>query len=195
MKDILKLAVVLTVIAGIAGAALAVVNDVTKGPIAEVKRQAKLAALKKVLTVEFDNSPDSDEVAIELGQDKKGNPVKQVFNIARKGGQVVGLAFEVVAPDGYAGNITTMVGVNVQGEVLGIEMLAHAETPGLGDVYGKPKFTEQAKGKTVKDDWRPKKDGGVFDTNSGATVTPRAMLASVGRGLKLVEEHHAELMK
>lgn len=195
MKDILKLAVVLTVIAAVAGGALAYVYEITKEPIAEVKRQAKLAALKKVLPMEFDNAPDSDVITIDAGVDKKGKPIQKTFNIARKGGAVVGVAFEVVAPDGYSGNITTMVGINGEGAVQGIEVLNHAETPGLGDFYVRAVFTDQAKGKTVNDDWRAKKDGGAFDTNAGATVTPRAILASVGKGLKFASEHRDELMK
>jgi len=195
MKDTLKLAVVLTVIAVVAAGALAYVYDITKGPIAEVKRQAKLAALKQVLPMQFDNSPDQDVVTINAGVDKKGKPIQKTFYLAKQAGKVVGIAFEVVAPDGYAGNITSMVGIDAQGTTQGVVVLDFAETPGLGDKYAQPWFTDKLKGKTAKTDWRPKKDGGEFDTNSGATVTPRALLGSIGRGLKFVDAHREELLK
>lgn len=195
MKDILRLAIVLACIAGGAGLILAQVYDVTKEPIAEVRRQAKLNALKKVLTVDFDNDPGSTTVEVDAGTDKKGNPIKNTYYIAKKGEQTVGVAFEVVATDGYAGNITSMVGVDTDGKLLYIEVLNHAETPGLGDKYNIPKFKDQLVGRDVSSEWRCKKDGGDIDTNSGATVTPRAILGSVARGVKTFADSRDKIVQ
>lgn len=53
--------------------------------------------------------------------------------VAKKDGKISAYAYETVAPDGYSGNIRLLVGLTPQGDVLGVRVLEHAETPGLGD--------------------------------------------------------------
>ncbi len=108
---------------------------------------------------------------------------------ARLGGEPVAVIFNSVAPDGYSGRINLLVGVYVDGTVAGVRVVKHAETPGLGDGIeirksdwirafdGKSLFNPESEG------WRVKRDGGEFDQLTGATITPRAVVAAVRKTL------------
>jgi electron transport complex protein RnfG len=194
MKDTIRLVLTLTLIAAIAGLILSQVESATREPIKEQRRLQMLKALSAVLPA-FDNSPDTDTVTLENGLDKKGKPVEIVFYRGRKAEQLVGTAFKVVAPDGYSGNIFVMVGVKPDGQIIGIEILTHAETPGLGSKITEDVFKNQFKGKTLDNaDWRVKKDGGQFDQITGATISPRAVVGAVKKGLEFYRKHQPEIL-
>jgi electron transport complex protein RnfG len=193
VKETVKLIVVLTLIASGAGLLLSLVEQVTRAPIAEQRRQETLKALLAVMPP-VDNSPDTDTVALVTGQDKKGRDLQGVFYRGRKQGVLSGVAFKVVAPDGYSGAIEVMVGVDPQGTVTGLEILSHAETPGLGNKIEEAWFREQFFGKNLDNtDWRVKKDGGSFDQITGATISPRAVVTAVSRGLEFYRKHRVEI--
>lgn len=193
MKDIVRLLLALTLIAGGAGLILSQVESVTREPIKEQRRLQMLKALRAVLPV-FNNSPDSDVVTLQNGLDKKGNPAMKTFYRGRNGEVLSGVAFKVVAPDGYSGNIEVMVGLNPQDSLNGIEILSHAETPGLGAKITEEAFKGQFKGKSLDNtDWRVKKDGGAFDQITGATISPRAIVAAVKKGLEFYRQHKAKI--
>ena len=193
MKDIARLALVLTLIAAGAGLLLSLVEAVTREPIAEQRRLETLRALKAVLPP-IDNAPDADTAELTVGQDKKGRDVTRTFYRGRKGEELVGIAFTVVAPDGYSGNITVMVGIRPDGTVTGIEILNHAETPGLGSKIEEPWFKEQFEGRSLQSaDWRVKKDGGDFDQITGATISPRAVVGALRKGLEFYTEHRRQI--
>ncbi|MDT8420199.1 MAG: RnfABCDGE type electron transport complex subunit G [Desulfuromonadales bacterium] len=194
MKDMSRLLITLTLIAAGAGLVLSLVESVTREPIKEQRRLQMLKALSAVLP-EFDNSPDTDIVSLENGADKKGNPVEVIFYRARKDGEIVGTAFNVVAPDGYSGNIAVMVGLKPDQSVNAIEILAHAETPGLGSKIEDPLFKDIFKGKSLDNaDWRVKKDGGEFDQITGATISPRAIVGAVKKGLEFYRENRQKIL-
>lgn len=193
MKDIGRLAIVLTIIAAGAGLILSLVEGVTREPIAEQRRLQTLKALQAVLPP-IDNAPDADTVTLVTGQDKKGRDLSRIFYRGRKENDLAGVAFKVVAPDGYSGNIEIMVGIDPEGTVAGIEILTHAETPGLGSKIVEPWFKKQFAGKGLDDvDWRVKKDGGAFDQITGATISPRAVVGAVRAGLEFYREHRQEI--
>lgn len=193
MKEIGRLAIVLTIIAAGAGLILSLVEGVTREPIAEQRRLQTLKALRAVLPP-IDNAPDADTVTLVTGKDKKGRDLSRIFYRGRKENDLTGVAFKVVAPDGYSGNIEIMVGITPEGTVTGIEILTHAETPGLGSKIVEPWFKEQFAGKGLGDaDWRVKKDGGAFDQITGATISPRAVVGAVRRGLEFYREHRQEI--
>ena len=194
MNGVLRLVLVLTLITAGAGLILSMVESVTREPIAEQRRLATLRALKAVLPP-ADNSPDEDTVQLLIGQDRRGRDMLRTFFRGRQEGELSGIAFKVVAPDGYSGNITIMVGVNPEGTVAGIEILSHNETPGLGDKIEKPAFKGIFVGKNLKNaDWRVKKDGGEFDQITGATISPRAVVGAVRNGLEFFRDHRAEVL-
>ena len=194
MNGMPRLILVLTLIAAGAGVVLALVEAVTREPIAEQRRLETLRALRAVLPP-ADNSPDEDTVQLVIGQDKRGRDVVRTFFRGRSDGALSGIAFKVVAPDGYSGNIDVMVGIDPQGTVAGIEILNHAETPGLGDKIELPSFKAIFAGKNLENaDWRVKKDGGEFDQITGATISPRAVVGAVRKGLEFYRDHRDEVV-
>lgn len=194
MKDFSRLLIALTLIAAISGAILAAVESVTREPIAEQRRLQILRALNAVLP-EFDNSPDTDTLTITTDSDRQGREVDTVFYRGRKEEQLVGTAFRVVAPDGYSGKIAVMVGIRPDHSVHAIEILTHAETPGLGDKISDPWYKALFSDKTLGgSDWRVKKDGGDFDQLTGATISARAVVGAVRTGLELYREHEDKIM-
>ncbi|WP_305046499.1 RnfABCDGE type electron transport complex subunit G [Geoalkalibacter sp.] len=194
MKDLSRLALVLTLIAATAGLVLSMVEQVTRAPIAEQRRQETLRALSAVLPA-FDNQPDADTLTLVVGTDRKGKPVERTFYRARLGGELSGVAFAVTAPDGYSGDIVVMVGVDAQGTVTGMAILRHAETPGLGDKIEDEWFRAQFPGKNLDNaDWRVKKDGGGFDEITGATISPRAVVGAMRQGLEFFRAQAAQIL-
>jgi len=194
MKETLRLAFALTLIAAVAGLILSLVEATTREPIAEQRRLETLKALSAVLPP-LDNAPDADTVALVAGTNKKGQPVERLFYRGRQGQELTGVAFKVVAPDGYSGNIEIMTGVAPDGTVSGIEILSHAETPGLGAKIVEPGFKAQFKDKSLDNaDWRVKKDGGGFDQITGATISPRAIVKAVKAGLEFYRDHREEIV-
>ena len=105
-----------------------------------------------------------------------------------------------VSSQGYAGEIVLMMGVNAEGEVLGVRVISHAETPGLGDKMEVAKddwifsFNGLSFKKLAKDKWKVKKDGGNFDQFSGATITPRAVVKAIKQGLELFSQYREKLL-
>lgn len=194
MNGTMRLALVLTLITAGAGLILSMVESATREPIAEQRRLETLRALQAVLPP-VDNSPDQDAVQLVTGQDKRGREVKRTFYRGRLSAELSGVAFQVIAPDGYSGNIAVMVGVDPEGTVAGIEILSHNETPGLGDKITLPVFKDIFAGKNLQNaDWRVKKDGGEFDQITGATISPRAVVGAVHKGLEFYHEHRNEIL-
>ncbi|MBF0626931.1 MAG: electron transport complex subunit RsxG [Magnetococcales bacterium] len=195
MPHFLKMGLILMVVGLIATTILAGVEDVTRAPIANTQRQELLNALAQVLPKGFDNSPEKDFV--QLGDKRINRKAKPVpFYRSRKGGEDHGVAFMVTAPDGYSGNIDILVGMTASGTITGVNIVAHAETPGLGDKVVKTDWLKSFLGKNLKNaKWGVKKDGGEFDQFAGATITPRAIVNAVKRGLEYVAENQEKIFK
>lgn len=104
---------------------------------------------------------------------------------ARRDGQPVALVVDAIAPQGYGGPIRLRIGIARDGRVLGVRVIDHHETRGLGDAFERDdgrwldRLTDRSLQDTPPDRWRVRRDGGDFDQFSGATVTPRAILARV----------------
>ncbi len=194
MAELRRLVIVLTLVTALAGLILSLVESATREPIAKQRREEMLRALKAVLPP-VDNAPDTDVVRLVIGRDRKGREQQGTFYRGRQNGELRGIAFQVTAPDGYSGNIDIMVGVDPQGTVTGVAILKHAETPGLGDKIARPGFTGSFIGKGLDNaDWRVKKDGGNFDQLTGATISPRAVVGAIRRGLEFYRDHRAEIL-
>ena len=105
-----------------------------------------------------------------------------------------------VSSQGYAGEIAMIMGVNAQSEILGVRVISHSETPGLGDKMEVAKddwifsFNGLSFKKLNKNQWKVKKDGGSFDQFSGATITPRAIVKAIRQGLELFNQHRQKLL-
>ena len=180
MTSTWRLVAVLSGICAVAGLSLAGVYEVTKEPIAYQKKLEVIRSLEAVLPG-LDTDPDSFFLDM---QREDGSEVRVFRSPAEDGNAVAGAAFQVVAPDGYSGNIFIMMGVFPDGKLGGIEILSHAETPGLGNLIEDESWKGIFKGRSLDDtNFKVKKDGGDIDQLTGATISPRAVSGAVEKGL------------
>ena len=154
------------------------------------------ASLSQVMPASVhDNDLLSDMLVIE---NDDGESEKTLY-LGRKQGKVSAVAFEVIG-QGYSGDIASIMGVDKEGNVLGVRVLRHAETPGLGDKIeiARDNWITSFDGRKLADpddkEWKVKKDGGIFDQFTGATITPRAVVGSVYNGLKFFQRHQQQIL-
>jgi electron transport complex protein RnfG len=181
----------LFLVAAISTVLLGLVDNVTQGPIAQAEQDTLYAALAEVLPAHR-NDPIHDVLHLT---DAAAGPV--TLYLARDGqGKVNGAAFEVVAPDGYAGNIFILLGVDRDGSVHAIRVTSHHETPGLGDgIVKNHKWVASFDGRNLQNtNWAVKKDGGDIDQFTGATISPRAVVNAVKRGLEFYQRHRDQVV-
>ena len=171
---ILRLALTLFIIAAVVAAALAGVNSITKPVIDQLNAEKTQKAIEAVLPGGFDE---------ELTNfDNQGGLVSKVYKGAN------GYALEVL-PSGFDNTITMMVGVDTEGKVLGISVVSHTETAGLGAVAAAQTSAGEAfRGQFVGQSGSVgvTKDGGALDAITGATITSRAICVGVNAALACV---------
>jgi len=194
MKEIARLILVLVLICLAAALALSQVYSFTKGPIENALREERLRAIRTVLPA-YDNEPDRDVVSVVTGVDDEGAEIVADYYIGRSGGDIVGIAFEASSSAGYSGDIDLMVGVDPEGVITGVEVISHAETPGLGSKITEFWFLDIFPGRNLEDThWAVKKDGGDIDQITGATISPRAVVEAVYVGLEDFSAHREDIL-
>lgn len=198
-KHMLKTGMLLGLFAVAGTTLIAFTFDTTADRIAAQEREFLLRSIQALIPpARYDNDPYSDTIEVRSPQLLGSRNPVPVFR-ARKDGKPVAVALEPLAPDGYGGAIKLLVAIAYGGKILGVRVLSHQETPGLGDAIeiGKSKwitsFTGQSLSKLDDKDWHVKKDGGVFDQFTGATITPRAVVKAVHNSLKYFSEHRSDL--
>ena len=171
---VLRLAGTLLLITAVVAAALAGVNAVTAPVIAELNAAATQEAISAVLPGGFDSEVADYADATGL--------VTKVYQGAN------GYAVEV-GPSGFDNTITMMVGVDNEGKVLGISIVSHTETAGLGAVAD----ADTPKGIAFRDQFVGQsgsvsvtKDGGTMDAITGATITSLAICVGINAALDVV---------
>jgi electron transport complex protein RnfG len=178
---------------------LGIADLATRGSIDLRQQEDMLATLEQVLPAELRDNDLLRDVANIADTGEHGLGATQVY-LARKDGKVTAVAFKLSARGGYSGPITLVMGIDASGVVLGTRVIAHAETPGLGDKIERAKsnwivaFSGRSLENTSTDRWRVRKDGGDFDQFAGATITPRAVVGGVREGLVFFQRHRAELL-
>ena len=172
----------------------------TRDQIVLQKRKAEEKALLQIVPRErHDNSMLDDTLTVGPEAVGLGLRAEKRIYIARRAGEIVTVIIPAVAPDGYTGEIDLIVGVNSDGSVAGVRALSHRETPGLGDKVDIKKsdwildFNGRSLGNPDLDGWAVKRDTGVFDQFTGATITPRAVVAATLRVLQFAEANSATL--
>ncbi len=168
------------------------VNISTKDRIVEELRNDQLAMLSQVLPAKlYNNDLLSDAREIPELAAITGSTT---LYTAKKDGQIVGYAFGL-AEEGYSGVINMMIGIDESGTILGVRVISHTETPGLGDrieinrddwILG---FDGLSLSNTDRASWAVKKDGGQFDQFTGATITPRAVVKGILAGLDFYSDN------
>jgi electron transport complex protein RnfG len=179
------------------GVLLAATDRVTKEPIKDRALEDKMNSLAVVIPKSIhDNNPVADAITLP-GPDGKELTVYR----AMKDKVVTGVAYEMTASGGYGGGIKLMLGVAPDGKLLGVGVISHKETPGLGDKIDPAKtdwlsrFTGLSLGNPPEDKWKVKKDGGQFDQFSGATITPRAVVGGIRSGLEYFAANKTRMME
>lgn len=176
----------------------------TKPAIEASAAEEKMKLVNEVLPAsEYDNQLLDDILPLNatpaLGLDQPSTAYR-----ARKNGQPVAVIFEATAPDGYAGKIKLIIALRANGQVAGVRVTQHKETPGLGD-YIEPKkdknktrpwitqFIGMSLAEVTDSAWKVKKDGGRIDYHAGATVTPRAVSKAVFKAAQWASAHRDAL--
>jgi len=191
-----------------ATALMAWVFVITEAPIAAAQQMKNTAALSQVLPA-FDNQPTKE--AVTLG--------KVTFYAARKDGQITGFAGETITTKGYAGEVCVLAGLKPDGTITTVLVTRQSETPGLGTVVaervrvktlsgllagkketGLPpnKILDQFNGRKAEAGQRPwavKKDGGDFDSMTGATITSRAGVEAIFTIAETFAQNKEQLLK
>lgn len=173
----------------------------TTEQISENIRKAEEKALIEIIPKSrhnnsmIDNTQNVDDTKLlGLRESKK-------LYIAQQDNNTVAIIIPATARDGYTGDIDMIIGINIDGSVAGVRVLSHRETPGLGDAIEKKKsdwvdgFTGKSLVNPILENWTVKKDGGVFDQFTGATITPRAVSKTVARALQYFEKNKDIILK
>ena len=171
---VLRIALTLLAITAVVAAALAGVNSLTKPVIDQLNDEKTQKAIEAVLPGGFDEEITDYTDATGL--------VTKVY----KG--TAGYALEVT-PSGFDNTITMMVGVDFDGKVLGISIVSHTETAGLGAVAAATTSAGEAfRGQFVgaSGSVSVSKDGGDINAITGATITSRAICTGINAALDCV---------
>ena len=174
VKYVLRLSLILFVIAGVVALALAGVNSITAPAIEKLNAEKTQQAIEAVLPGGYDEEVADYANATGL--------VSKVYKGAS------GYALEV-KPGGFDNTITMMVGIDNEGKVLGISIVSHTETAGLGAVAAE----KTSKGEAFRANFvgasgsvSVTKDGGSVEAITGATITSRAICVGVNAALDCV---------
>lgn len=185
----------LAILAAICTGLVAVTWHLASPRIAENEQAALEQSLEPTLSgVFYDNVVTESLLVIEPPHDLPGTEPVPVYRVYSENAPVAAV-FVVTEPGGYAGDIRLLVGIEYSGEVTGVRVLAHRETPGLGDLIEASKtswlkqFPGTSLGAPPRDDWAVRRDGGAFDQITGATVTTRAVVRAVRQTLVYFENN------
>jgi len=173
--------------------------DNTIDTINENKRHELLKTFHVLISPEIhDNDIFNDIIQIQ-NKSLLGSKKPVTVYRARKENKPVAVIISSIAPDGYNGNIELLVAINYDGDLAGVRVVGHKETPGLGDAIEEKrsdwitKFALKSLTNPDKKGWAVKRDGGEFDQFTGATITPRAIVKAVYNTLRYYKEHRDTL--
>lgn len=200
-SSILLNTVVLVIVTLICVALLAVVNQITKGPIEQAEINARAEIYKVVYPdansfAEVENTTEilenSAEVMTNAGYD--GCFANDVLSVTDAGGSVVGYVIAATSPSGYGGDIQIAVGITKDGTLTGFDVISNSETAGLGSKCTEPDFKNQFTGKPAST-LEVTKSGATADNQidaiSGATITSNAVTEATNAAIIFYQENFA----
>jgi Na+-translocating ferredoxin:NAD+ oxidoreductase subunit G len=194
-------AVAIVVLAIAAAIALSVIERTTH---ARVQRNAQEWLIQRLDVLVPPTSRDNDvltDKAIAIAPDLLGIARPVAIYRARKAGEPVAAILHTIAPDGYRGPIELLVAIDANGKLIGVQVVRHRETPGLGDAFENrnrdwlPKFRGRSLEDPPQQRWAVRSDGGDFDAFTGATITPRAIVKAVRRSLEFYRAKRESIFK
>ena len=184
---------ILAVLAAICTALVAITHSTTAPRIAANAQAYLEQSLQPVLEgLEYDGKLSESTLTIEPPHELPGGKPVTVYRVYADGAPVAAL-FIVTARDGFTGPIKLLVGIAANGEISGVRVLEHRETPGLGDLIesSKSDWIEQFRKRSLanpdRELWSIKRDGGVYDQLTGASITPRSVIKAIKETLLYFE--------
>ena len=171
---------------------VSLVEQTTKEKIAFNEEQLLIKRLNEIVA-----NYDNDIVSDQFEKDIELHGIEQSIRIfpAEREGKIFAHLIEHIYPNGYNGNIRLLTGIDIDGVLLGVRVIGHKETPGLGDKIETRKsdwikgFSGLSLSNLDKSQWKVKRDGGSFDQFTGATITPRAIVSAAYQILEYVREY------
>lgn len=195
-KSMQRNGLILAAFAIVATLLVVMTSMLTKEPIARQQEQELLRVLNQVIPPELHDN-DLYQSCTLISNSELGSQPRRVYR-AYVNNQPTAAAVEVTAPNGYSGAIHLLVALNADASIAGVRTLKHQETPGLGDKIEirKNDWITSFNGQRVngEDDqrWAVKRDGGMFDQFTGATITPRAVVQAVKRAALVFEKNQQQ---
>lgn len=174
---------------------MVVVNGHSKPYIAENERQVLLRSLHSVIPSSIYTNNILNDTLEMKDHALLGSQNSSIIYRAKVGTTPIAAALTVIAPNGYSGDISLLVGINFSGQVTGVRVVKHRETPGLGDSIEirRSNWIEIFIGKSITNPnvkgWKVKRDGGEFDQFTGATITPRAVVGAVHKAVQFFNKN------
>lgn len=190
---------VLVLVTFVAITALAVVNQVTREPIAQAEINARAEVYKVVYPdapkfAEIENSESIIEGSAEMlssaGYD--GCFINDALSVTDESGSIKGYVIAATSPSGYGGDIQIAVGISKDGKITGFDVVSNNETAGLGTKCTEPEFKSQFANKDAKI-LEYTKSGATADNQidalSGATITTNAVTEAVNAAIVFYQEN------
>jgi Na+-translocating ferredoxin:NAD+ oxidoreductase subunit G len=195
MATPVKPVVTLAIVAAVSTVLVTVVANVTRDRIAANEQawiKQRLAAL--VAPATHDNDLLADSILV-TAPDLLGSTQPVRIYRARRAGAPVAAVIRPIAPDGYRGPIELLVAIGQDGRLIGVQVIRHDETPGLGDAFESRDvhWLDGFRSRSLTDPppprWTVRRDGGEFDAFTGATITPRAIVKAVRNALEYYQRN------
>jgi electron transport complex protein RnfG len=194
VSNFIKIPLVLALVTFFTSGLLMFSESATRDKIAEQKKILLLESLKDLIPDALHDNDLTQDIQLINRPKLLGHRKQQALYIGTLNGTTTVLAVPVTARNGYSGDIDLMVGIKNNGEITAVKILEQHETPGLGDLIQANKsdwlkqFPTLSLKKIGKKHWKVKRDGGQFDQITGATITPRAIVAAIKQALKFQQE-------
>jgi len=133
VRSTVQTAVNLVFFAVIGTAVLATTYYLTRDTISATVEAAKLKLISQLLPADsYNNDIMRDTLALPADA-LLGTEDLTLAHVARRDGKPVAVVLEVVAREGYSGNIQMVLAIRSDGALSGVRVTSHKETPGLGD--------------------------------------------------------------
>jgi len=190
MGKMIKIVLVITCIAGFSGIGLTALSNSLSSQIeSQVDIFVRGPALVQIME-NMDNDPVNSRKEIALDE------VTFVLYPGFKDGKCVAAAFESVGPGGYGGDVTLMVGFNLENStILGIGVTDHSETPGIGTRALVVSYLSAYFGTPYSGTYALTSEGGSINALTGATFTSTAIVRAVEIAAQIIREHQQEIIE
>ena len=168
----------------------------------DIKYNEKLTLLRKLNNIipadAYSNDLLLDTIILKPNR-LLGTKENSLAYRARKDDKDIAIVLSSIAPNGYNGPIHMLVGIYNNGQLAGVRVIKHRETPGLGDAVSVSHsnwilgFNNKSLSNPDSNRWKVKRDGGDFDQFTGATITPRAVVKAIHNTLLYFQQNQTML--